>query len=625
MHRENELSYLSVARADLIFFIFIVIFGTFAVLVHQRTADFMGEDVFYADAAQSLLQDGFYGVNGVPETTQPPGLAGILAVLFSIFGYSYAVSVSAMAVFEILGFFLAYEFLRRRAPRVVAASICILLLSSPLYFAWATRMVYPCFAYFLTTMLALLSSDEYDKASSAFSRVLWGSLLTIAVAASLLTATGTIALLGAMVAVVLSTALRDRRLARLRLLKFLPVFLVGITVLVLWMHRKPAPLEWSLPGYPGSYLQQLKVKQGNHPELGMANWSDIPIRVRTNLLAESDILAQLVLRHGVNQAKVAVVIVPILLVAIGWTYSLRTTGGTGLVDWYFAGYQFIYVLWPWVIEVRFILPIAALACFYMWQGINGIIFASRVRSRLVGIIWFPAAVLLTISGTQWILAHRVSGYGVWPDELLIPLWLISAGHAAWMAYTGRSVSSTETSFRVRRWLNQPFGTLRVTPVHLLRYATCLIVTGLVAIGLVIDIRIARENLSAKDLVNSGETSTYEILAPEVEAGVWLRSHSSSDSVVMARHWPTVRHYAERKLIWFAPISDPGVLFAGIVRHGVDYVVVIKHSAPYYLPDDDYCFDQLLVAHAEKFRLVLHRANLRIFQVEKSATAEAFGP
>jgi len=90
---------------------------------------------------------------------------------------------------------------------------------------------------------------------------------------------------------------------------------------------------------------------------------------------------------------------------------------------------------------------------------------------------------------------------------------------------------------------------------------------------------------------------------------------------MARHWPTVRHYAERKLIWFAPISDAGVLLEGIVKHGVDYVVVVKHSEPYYLPDDDYCFDRLLAAHVRAFRLVLERGNLRIFKVEKSATLE----
>jgi len=205
-------------------------------------------------------------------------------------------------------------------------------------------MVYACFPYFFTTMIALLSGEVYDRAATARSRILWGAVFTAAVVASLLIASGTIALLGAMIAVVVSTSFKDRRLARTRLLKFLPVLLLGIAVQGLWMHRKPAPLEWALPGYPASYLNQLKVKSGNYPELGMATWRDIPGRVTTNLLLESDMLAQIVLRHGVNLTKVAVVIVPVLLIAIGWVYSLWKTGGTDLVDWYFAGYEVIYLL-----------------------------------------------------------------------------------------------------------------------------------------------------------------------------------------------------------------------------------------------------------------------------------------
>jgi hypothetical protein len=170
-NHETVASCSSFARADLIFLMLIAVFGVFAVLLHQR-ADFGGGDVFYADAAQTLLDGGFYGVSGHPETTQPPGLAGILAALFSIFGYSHAVSVSAMAVFETFGFLAAYEILRRRAPRLVAAAICILLLSSPLYFSWATRMVYPCFPYFFTTMVALLSAEEYENAATTSRRII---------------------------------------------------------------------------------------------------------------------------------------------------------------------------------------------------------------------------------------------------------------------------------------------------------------------------------------------------------------------------------------------------------------------------------------------------------------------
>jgi len=602
--------------ADLIIFLLIAVFGVATVLLHQRAADFLAEDAFYADAAQCLLHYGFFGVNGVPETTQPPGLAAILAVLFSIFGYSYAVCVGAMAVFETLGFLVAYEFLRRRVSTLVATTICILLLSSPLYFGWATRMVYPCFAYFFTTMLALLAGDEYDKASTTRSRIVWGTVLTIAVVASLLIATSTVALLVAVAAVVVLTAFKERSLARIRLLKFLPVFLVGSAVLGVWMLRKPAPLEWPLPGYPRSYVQQLKVKNGRHPELGMAKWSDIPARVTTNLVAEGDILAQLLLRHGVDRTNVAVVIVPFLLTVIGWTYSIVKTRGMELVDWYFAGYQFIYALWPWTMDTRFTLPIAPIACFYMWQGINGAILASRTKPRVVGIIWFPAALLLTIFGTHWIYTQRSSGNRYLPATLIVPVWLISAGIAAWMAYTGKSVFSAETSSKVGTWMKQPLSKWQVSPLHLLRYSIYLIVTALVLIGIVSDTRIARQNLRALDFNNIQETETYEFLATEVEAGLWLRSNTPSDAVVMARHWPTVYHYAQRKLVWFAPISDPRVLLEGIVRHGVNYVVVVKHGIPYYLPDDDYCFDRLLAIYQDKFRLVLERANLRIFKVEE---------
>jgi hypothetical protein len=617
-HRETVVTPPFVQKTDLICFALIVVFGVAAVLLHQRTTDFMNESAFYADAAQSLLHHNFYGVNGVRETTQPPGLAGILAILFVLFGYSYAISVGAMAVFETLGFLAAYELLRRRVPRLVAATICIVLLSSPVYFAWATRLVYACFPYFFTTMLALLSGKQYEAATSTRSKIVAGTVFAGSVAASLLIATGTIALLGAMVGVIIATMFQSLRLARTRILKFLPVLLVGIAVQAVWMHRKPAPLEWSLPGYPNSYWNQLRVKKGNDPELGLATWSDIPDRVTTNLLAESDIFVHLVLRHGVNQTKVAVVILPILLIGIGWAYSLWQTGGMDLVEWYFAGYEVIYLLWPWTMEIRFVLPIAPLACFYVWQGIKGTIWAIKTKPRLVGIISFPVSLLLVLSGAQWMYTHhRTTGYGDWPDELLIPMWSIYAVGASWMAYTGESILSKEKLTRVETWLRRPIGAWRVHPLSLARYVGYLIGVGLVLIGVVIEARVTRENLSATSVENNVEkTETSGFLPSEVEAGIWLRTHTRPDSVIMARHWPTVYHYAHRKLIWFPPISSPDVLFDGIVKHRVDYVVVVHHSPGYYLPDDDYCFDRLLTNYSRDFQLVLQRTDLRIFRVEK---------
>ena len=242
--------------------------------------------------------------------------------------------------------------------------------------------------------------------------------------------------------------------------------------------------------------------------------------------------ARLVLRHGINQTKVAMVMVPVLLLAIGWVYSIWKTGGMQLVDWYFAGYELIYLLWPWTMETRFLLPIAPLACFYIWQGVNGAIHASRVQPRIVGIIWFPVTLLMTISGVHWIYTNGPRGTSDLLDELLIPVWLISSGCAFYMAYTGQSIFSNLLFSKVEGWFKQQIGAIRVG-----QYAGSLMVVGLVLIGIMIDIRIARENLSTTDLFNAEKTGVVESLAAEVEAGIWLRSHTPPDSVVMARHWP----------------------------------------------------------------------------------------
>jgi len=418
-----------ISRPNLIIMASIVVFGTCAALFHQRTADFMGEDVFYADAARNLLQHGFYGVNGNAETTQPPGLAAILALSIGLFGYSYGVCVVAMVVFETLGFLAAYELLRRRIRGVFAGIICLVLMSSPAAFAWATRFVYACFPYFFTTMAALLCGEEYMKAGTVRSRAMWGTAFSLAVVASILIATSTIALLGAMFMVVLATAFRDRRLARARLLKFLPVLLSGILAQIIWTAREPAPLEWPLPGYPESYLQQLKVKDGNHPELGLATWKDTPPRVAKNVLAGSDILTQLVLRHGVNQRKVAVLILPVLLIALGWGYALWISGGTDLAAWFFAGYCVIYLLWPWTMELRFVLPVAPLACLYICQGFRAVVVASTEKPRVVGILGSIIALLALALAGQQIYGHWRVGQRDFASELILPMWLASAGPA----------------------------------------------------------------------------------------------------------------------------------------------------------------------------------------------------
>src|SRR4029077_6275039 len=217
------------------------------------------------------------------------------------------------------------------------------------------------------------------------------------------------------------------------------VLLLGIAVQCFWMNRKPAPMEWPLPGYPGAYHQQLKLKSGNYPELGMAKFADLPARVATNLMIEAELLVTLSRPQGVNRTEVAVVIIRVILMGVGWAYSVWKSRGTSIVDWYFAGYECIYLLWPWTMEVRFLLPIGPLAFFYTWQGIVGIVRSSLAKPRLVGNVWFPAALLMTALSARSIHKHWALGKTDVSDVLMLQVWLISAGCAVWMAYTGHPI------------------------------------------------------------------------------------------------------------------------------------------------------------------------------------------
>ena len=594
---------------DAVAYVLILVFGLAAFVYCERSTDFLGEDVFYADCAHSLLQQGYYGINGHPETNQPPGLTLILAPLLAVFGNNHEVLQRAMAVLEILGFLLTYEVLRRRGSRLLAGAICILLISSPIYFMWATRLIYPCYPYLVTSMAALIAYDEREKAGTRLAKIVWSAGFAVAVALSVVMASAAIAFVGAILAVVAITALKDRPLAWSRLRAFLPALLVGVLVQGLWMHRKPAPLEWPLPGYPAPYLQQLKVKVGEHPELGMATLSDIPVRFAHNAFADSDMLAQLVLRHGVNLAKVAIVIAPVLLILLGLGYSLYQNGGRGILEWYFMGYEFIYLSWPWKLEARFFLPIAPLACYYVWQGLRAALTLVRTKPRLTGAVWCVAATVLSISGAHWVISNWAKGLGDLPDELLIPVYAFSAMVAAGMAYSGRVPALLAG--------NEERDSSRELNLALARYALWGTVTFLVVVGVVKQIGIARENLSIAGMpVTQAAAQLEERTVREIDAAFWIRTHTAPDSVIMARHLPIVYHYADRKLVWFAPTSNRDILLQGIVRHQVDYVVVIRHQDAYYLPDDEACWNPLLAAHGELFQVVYQEPDLKIYRVAK---------
>jgi hypothetical protein len=103
---------------------------------------------------------------------------------------------------------------------------------------------------------------------------------------------------------------------------------------------------------------------------------------------------------------------------------------------------------------------------------------------------------------------------------------------------------------------------------------------------------------------------------DAKAGAWIRSHSDTNAVIMARQVPTVCHYSNRRVIWLPPSSDPQLLMEGTLKHQVNFVIVVRREDSYYLPPDEDCFAGLLNAYPSAFRLVCETPEFRVFEVTR---------
>jgi hypothetical protein len=417
-----------------------------------------------------------------------------------------------------------------------------------------------------------------------------------------------IALLAAIVVKIAATYLRDRRLAFKYMKTYAAVLLVGIVAQGLWAHRKPAPLEWSLPGYPRPYLQQLFLKSGNEPELGYATWRDVGARIKTNLQDETAMFVGLFSSHWINVAWWSVVIAgPLFLILLGWGYSVWRARGDALQEWFFAGYQFIYVLWPWKMEVRFFLPAVPLACLYLWKGIQALGVLVKSRPVLLGIIWMPISVILAAKSIVWLwhdpLVVHITKSGL-QQEVSLAAWLLSGIVAAWLVRRGSKWPAPLASLLERQ--RQKIAPFDIDPKRSLKFGCTLAIAGLAVAGLTNDLQIGRQNRDDNSAVNR--------VGPDVKAAMWIRLHTDSLDVITARHVPLVFHYSQRKVIWFAPIVRPQVMMEGFRRLGVRYVIVIDRDYSYYLPPDEVCFEMVQRAYPDAFHLVAQLGQARIYKV-----------
>ena len=198
------------------------------------------------------------------------------------------------------------------------------------------------------SMTALLLTLKIDRIQRGLLLPVWIALLSVALVLAVLIRSVGIALIVGLVTWTVTSFVLAPENARLRMKRFLIPLVLGLVAQLGWSGwaQRHEALEWQLPGYPGSYVSQLRVKDGQHPELGLAHVSDIPNRMGRNVVMQAAGFAQLLIRRNISKFWSSPAICGVVIViAVGLASSLRDAGQ--LHDWYFLWYECIFLVWPW--------------------------------------------------------------------------------------------------------------------------------------------------------------------------------------------------------------------------------------------------------------------------------------
>jgi len=587
---------------------FIFLVGVFQLTHYSHAAGFMN-DVTYPDLAWSILEHGSYQVRLLPETTFPPGFPLILAAVGSVFGFSLAALYAVIAVSTTLGLIAAYELLRRVEGRALAAATSLILASSPTSFSFNTAVVYPEMSFFLMSMLALLAALKIDRAERVRSLIGWTLLLSVTLVLAVLIRSVGVALLVGLATWTAASLLIVPEMGRRRVRRFVFPLAIGLAAQLcwsVWAHRRET-LEWQLPGYPQSYISQLRVKNGHNPELGLAHLADIPDRIERNLVMRAHGFSHLLAQRNVSKFWSSPAIIgPLMLIAIGLGSSLWTGGQ--LYDWYFLWYEFIFMLWPWEYRDRFLIPVVPLACLYLWRGAKALKDYSVRQPRAVGAGLVLLGSFLCLSSAKF--AFGINDSPVNPEHArgdhlqtvaAILFWGISTLIGFWMLTSHSSKHLHDSTGPLAR-----FSLIVESRAPLAVRLVIVVIAAMVVSGTMRVVAIGRYNLN--------HDVTEEPFYPLMKAADWIRTHEPSDSVIMAREPEFVFHFSQRRTVWFPPISDPEVLMDGIRRHHVGVILVVHQAKSYWLPAEDECFQSLLQAHPSEFHLAHQDRDTWVYEV-----------
>jgi hypothetical protein len=590
---------------DLIVYGLILLFATLQFAFSVRTAGVPGGDAVNIELARSIIEERPYGFNHKPETRFPPGFPLILAGISLVTGFHFGAMVRALSIFTALGFIVSYEMLRREEGRLCAATICLLLISSPHVFYMTTHGLATELPFFLLTFLVLLTSRKLAISDRTWERTVLWLCTAFAVIASFMVRTATVALLAGFCFWLAVSLLTEKKAALSRLKIFLPIVIIGILVHAWWTYRAAIleVREWpSLNGFPGSYFSEVLLKRGNYPELGNASLGDIVSTLTSNLIGYAVGLTKILIRKDyiVPIWFSPAVILPLFLVSVGIVSKLLKKRG-GLPEWYFISYMAMFLLWPWEYDIRFFLPVAPLACLYLWCGIKKLYQMVIETPRRVGLIGLPICIVLTVFSA--VQGSRIRGM---QSKLSIFFWLVLSAFAILTLW--RSPSLSGHSIRLRQWLFKETLWARELRVSNIKGIALAIAFAAVVIGLLMQIDIGRENLR------------FDYMRfTDVRAAQYVNLHTDRNAIIMAGHAATVYYYTRRRVIWFPPISNPEVLMDGIRRHKVNFIVVIDRTQQYWLPPERDCFQGLSKKYPEAFHLVYHDPEFDIYEVSNETS------
>ncbi len=584
-------------RHDVYLYALLAAMGALLFALSCNASDFV-TDSYYYELARSFLAGSGYGFNLRPETMLPPGFPALLAVLVLVLGSNYGVLMRSITIFTSLGLVASYEVLRSAEGRGVAAASSLLLASSPALFGFSTTMLFSDMPYFCASTLLLWAVPRLDSCEGgAMRQALWWTLCGFLLVVSILMRSTGIALVGGVFGWLVVSFFRDREAVQRRLTIFLPLVVIGIAVeggWIDWAAAKHQPPQWPVHGYQETYVAQLKLKNGNDPELGIATWRDILSRPIENIDDMVTSMAALSVHKQIASAWYSPgTVMPLALLLIGLASSLSRTGG-GILEWYFVGYQSLFLFWPWNFELRFQLPVAPLAFLFMWRGGRALFKLAGKRPRELGASGLVAATLGLLSTIAWgwdIPHPRTS-------TCLIVWVLVAAVSVALCAY-GRNLSRTGLLVLARTV------EFKGRFVSVRQIAGPLAVTCMFVSGLVMELKIGVQNLHV-----APESD------PSIEAAEWIGAHSVPLDVIMARNEAIVYHYSHHQVVWFPASSDPQLLMAGIRRYHVRDIVVTDQdeSHSYWKPSEARSFEALSHAHPERFRLVHQGPHEEVFEI-----------